>query len=130
MDVTPVGAKQKAPLRLAELRQIARHAIAHAIEHAAGRSLELRGDKLQQRGLAGAGLPHHRDHLAGMERKGDVAATELLAVPLAQAFRDEKRPIGVALRHGAPAFSASWSRSTCVRFTRKLKPWRSNPSDS
>ena len=120
MHVGPIGAKEETTLRLTERREIARRSIAHAIEHATARRRELRGEKLQQRGFAGAGFSHHGDHLAGIKSKRDVAAAELLAIPSAQAFSDKKGLIGVALDHGA-------TRETS---TRKLKPWRSNPSDS
>src|ERR1700747_2400215 len=120
MHVAPIGAKEETALRLAQRRKIARRSIAHAIEHAAARRRELRGEKLQQRRFAGAGFSHHSDHLAGIKRKRNVAAAELLAVPFAQAFGAKKRLIFVALDHVAPA---EISR-------RKLKTWRSNPSDS
>jgi hypothetical protein len=103
MHVAPIGAKEETALRFAERCKIARRAIAHAIAHAPARGRELRGEKLQQRRFAGAGFPHHGDHLARIKGKRDVAAAELLAVPFAQAFGDKKRLIFIALDHGAPS---------------------------
>src|SRR5262245_20168938 len=120
MHVAPIGAKEETALRLAQRCKIARRSVAHAIKHAAARRRELRGEKLQQRRFAGAGFSDHGDHLAGIKRKRNVAAAELLAVPFAQAFGAKKRLISIALDHGAsPGISM-----------RKLKPCRSNPSDS
>jgi hypothetical protein len=107
MDVTPVGTKEKSPLRLAKRGEVACHPVAHAIEHAAGGGFELGGQQLQQRRFAGAGFPDHRDHLARIESERDIPAAELLAVPFADALRDQQRPIGIPLHHGAATSRAA-----------------------
>src|SRR5262249_7036742 len=54
LHVAPIGAKQERARRLAERGKAARRSIAHAIEHAAARWSELRGEKLQQSRFARA----------------------------------------------------------------------------
>src|SRR5262249_20459533 len=120
MHIAPIRAKQEATLRLTERRKVARCSIAHAIERATARRRELSRSKLQQRCFAGARFSHDGDDLARIKNKRHVAASELFAVPFAQAVSDKERLITLGRGH---------DRLRGIS-TRKLKPWRSNPSES
>jgi hypothetical protein len=118
MHVAPVGPRQEAALRLAERRQVTRHAVPHAVQHAAGAGFDLAAQQLQQGRFSGARLANHRDDLAFVKLERDIAAAELAAVPFGQAFGDQQRLVVVG---------------HCVtgdRLMRKLTPCRSKPSDS
>ena len=99
MHIAPVGAEQETPLGFAQRIEIAQHAVAHAIGHTARGRRHLRRQHLQQRRLARTGLADDRQHLAGIEREGDVAAGGEPAEILRQVLRNEQRLI--VLSHAA-----------------------------
>ena len=102
MHIAPVGAKQKPPLGFAEGCEIAHHAVAHPVRHTPRARRQLRRQQLQQRRLARAGFADDRQHLAGIERKGHVAAGRQPAI----GFCSGPRPPAAADRCPARRFHA------------------------
>jgi hypothetical protein len=80
VDEAPVGAHQEAPLGLAHVIEVAVAAVTHVVFDAAGGRHQPGGQAIQQRRLAGARLADDRQHLAGPEFEGDIAAADALAV--------------------------------------------------
>ena len=76
-DHRGMGAPQVTQLGLAGL-----HHVTPVDDHLAGGRLDQPGQTAHQRGLAGAGEPHHHEDLAGRYVEGDVADTDDAAGPL------------------------------------------------
>ena len=69
VDEAPVGAHQEPALGFGQPEEIAEFAVAHAVADRTGRGTEARGEAVEQRRLARAGLADHRQNLARPELK-------------------------------------------------------------